>query len=208
MKELNLTNLTNTEKINKNYIALGHWIKNEKIDHIDYHWKNKKKLNKDYKYLNNLSEKLIHYFVKKLNTIHKEKKSRKYWRIILSSWLYVYISSMYDRWESINCLLKNKNNFQCDYFYSETIFKNFGTTDYIEKVTTNDLWNHSNFIRIIKYKQIKKLNFKNINKSCFVKINSTKVKKNPYIDFLDSILSNVSIFMNSTIIENFYISKN
>ena len=164
MKELILTNLSKKKKFNKNFIALGHWIDNEKISHLSYHWGNKTKLHNDYKYLKNLSEELIIFFVKKLNLVHKENKSIRYWRIILSPWLYVYISSMYDRWEMINSLIKNKNKFSCDYFYSEKIFKNLGTKDYIEKVTSNELWNHSNFIRIIEYKKIKKIKFKSKKK--------------------------------------------
>ena len=86
MKELILTNLSKKKKINKNFIALGHWINEEKISYLSYHWENKKKLNKDYEYLKNLSEEFINFFSKKLNFIHKEKKSLKYWRIILSPW--------------------------------------------------------------------------------------------------------------------------
>ena len=207
MKELILTNLSKKKKFNKNFIALGHWIDNEKISHLSYHWGNKTKLHNDYKYLKNLSEELIIFFVKKLNLVHKENKSIRYWRIILSPWLYVYISSMYDRWEMINSLIKNKNKFSCDYFYSEKIFKNLGTIDYIKKVTSNELWNHSNFIRIIEYKKIKKIKFKSKKKLLNFKISYKDEKKSFFINFIDNILSNISIFLNSTIIENFYISK-
>ena len=207
MKELILTNLSKNKKINKNFIAIGHWVDNEKIKHLSYHWENKTKLNKDYRYLKNLSEELIVFFIKKLNFIHNENKSSKYWRIILSPWLYVYISSMYDRWEIINSLIRNKNNFSCDYFYSEKVFKTLGINSYIKNVTTNDLWNHSNFIRIIKYKKINKIRFKNKNKAFNINISFKKQKNNSFKDFFENIFSYISIFFNSTIIENFYISK-
>ena len=207
MKELILTNLSKNKKINKNFIALGHWINEEKISYLSYHWENKKKLNKDYEYLKNLSEEFINFFSKKLNYIHKEKKSLKYWRIILSPWLNVYISSMYDRWEVINSLDRNKNKFYCDYFFSENIFKNLGINDYIEKVTTNELWNHSNFIRIINYKKIKNIKFKIKNKVLNLDSEYKKQKKFFFKDYLDNIFSYISLFFNSIIIENFYISK-
>lgn len=139
MKELILTNLSKNKISGKKSIGLGHWINNPKINYLSYHWKNKKKLRKDYKYLNNLSEKLIIIISKRLNFINKENKTLRYWRIILTPWLYVYISSMYDRWEIINSAIKNINNFCCDYFYSEKIFRNIGIADYQKKVTTSDL---------------------------------------------------------------------
>jgi len=207
MKELIISNLSKKKKLNKNVIALGFWVKNEKINFFNYHWENKKKLNLDYKYLNKLSEEFINLIAKKLNFIHNENRSFRYWRIILSPWLYVYISSMYDRWEIINSLKKNKNKFICNYFYSEKIFKNYGISDYIEKVTKNELWNHSNFIRIIKYKKIKKIKFKRIDKTFDYMSNHKENKKTFFINFLDNILSHISVLVNSTIIENFYISK-
>ena len=206
MKELIISNLTK-EKFNKNATALGYWVKNEKIKFLSYHWRNKKKLNIDYKYLYKLSEEFIIFFVNKLNFIHKENRSFRYWRIILSPWLYVYISSMYDRWEIINSLNKNKNKFICKYLYYKKIFNNYGISDYIEKVTKNELWNHSNFIRIIKYKKIKKINFKNTKKAFDIHGNYKQNKIFFFINFLDKILSYVSILVNSTIIENFNISK-
>ena len=206
MKELIISNLTK-EKFNKNATALGYWVKNEKIKFLSYHWRNKKKLNIDYKYLYKLSEEFIIFFVNKLNFIHKENRSFRYWRIILSPWLYVYISSMYDRWEIINSLNKNKNKFICKYLYYKKIFNNYGISDYIEKVTKNELWNHSNFIRIIKYKKIKKINFKNTKKALDIHGNYKQNKIFFFINFLDKILSYVSILVNSTIIENFNISK-
>ena len=56
---------------------------------------------------------------------------------------------------------KKKSSFTCDYLYNRKIFTNVGTSDYIRKVTSDDLWNHSNFIRIIKFKKQKKIILKN-----------------------------------------------
>jgi len=207
MKELILTNLSKNKVSGKKSIALGHWINNPKINYLSYHWKNKKKLRKDYKYLNNLSEKLIIIISKRLNFINKENKTLRYWRIILCPWLYVYISTMYDRWEIINSAIKKINNFCCDYFYSEKIFRNIGVADFMKKVITNDLWNHSNFIRIIKYKKIKNIKFKKKNKSFNLRSNRKENKKSFFKKFLDNILSHISVLLNSIIIENLYISK-
>ena len=75
---------------------------------------------------------------------------------------------MYDRWETINRLEK-KSSFTCDYLYNRKIFTNVGTSDYIRKVTSDDLWNHSNFIRIIKFKKQKKIILKKSYKSYIIK---------------------------------------
>ena len=208
MKRLILTNLKGNKSINKNSIALGHWVNYEKMYCLNYHWSNKKKLVKDYKYLTKLSEKFLNFFTNNLNYIHQEKRSLKYWRIILSPWLNTYISSMYDRWETINRLEKKKSSFTCDYLYNRKIFTNVGTSDYIRKVTSDDLWNHSNFIRIIKFKKQKKIILKKSYKSYIIKNYLEKKTETSFIiNFFDKIFSHISILINSTIIENFYISK-
>lgn len=210
-KKLILTNLSKIPNFKKKDIyVLGNWVKSNRVTYLKYHWDDKNKLIKNYDYLKKLSEKLIFFFYKKLNSIHNEKNDIKYWRIILSPWISVYISSMFDRWETINLLKKKKLFFSCDYFFSKKIFSNYGLNDYIKKVSTDEIWNHSNFVRIIEFLKIKNIKFVNKNKlsNLETNINTLKKIKNYSLKlFIDKILSYFSLFFNSIIIENFYINR-
>ena len=43
----------------------------------------------------------------KLNKIHNLNESSKYWNLLIYPWTHHYVSTMYDRWESIQKLLKS-----------------------------------------------------------------------------------------------------
>ena len=97
-------------------IFLGEWCKiysrrdfYKNRDHttLEYHWSDKDKMDKDKINIESLYEKKLKILANKLNEIHNINKSDRYWRIVLGPWLYSYISSIYERWETINSFFES-----------------------------------------------------------------------------------------------------
>ncbi len=124
----------NTDDINKNYFLLGEWCKNlddnlqpkKNLNVMRHHWTSSEKLFEDYKYINDLYEKLLNILSIKLNKYHKTTFSLKEWRIVIGPWLSVYLSSMYDKWESLRIFFEkqNTNLITYDFEYSNDILIN------------------------------------------------------------------------------------
>lgn len=68
---------------------------------VNYHWDDREKLYRDYKYLIDLYERLLKDLADKLNSIHGYDRSVLYWRILLGPWLGTFIQILFDRWSMI-----------------------------------------------------------------------------------------------------------
>jgi putative transferase (TIGR04331 family) len=91
-------------------IFLGEWCKLFNQKHIwsklnyqvlPYHWQSRDEYFKAHIYLEQLYEQWLPILTKNLNIIHNEDHSDRYWRVILSPWLYYFIQTFYDRYLSI-----------------------------------------------------------------------------------------------------------
>ena len=116
-KILILTALKHDLKKYKNIFFLGEWClpfnknkfsKNKKIRTFTHHWTSLKKLKKDDKSLRIKYENLLKHLSKNLNNFHSTNYSKEYWRVIVGPWLYFYLVSMFDRWESSNKIFRKK----------------------------------------------------------------------------------------------------
>lgn len=94
-------------------LFLGQWCKIynrrqiwERMDAqtAPYHWDDRKKLQKDYLYLQELYEELLRELAEKLNALHGTNLSLRYWRILIGPWLCVFMEILFDRWEMIRCV--------------------------------------------------------------------------------------------------------
>ena len=112
------TGLKDTLGNNEKIIFLGQWcitLNNEKYlknrDFIisDYHWRDKKKFYKDYKYLEKINEILIDKLGKKLNEIHKINFDQRQWRLVLGTFICHFIGLIWDRYESLRLTLDKYN---------------------------------------------------------------------------------------------------
>ncbi len=118
-KKINLINLQIDSKIEKkfdnynlkNLISIGDWcelanniyLKKKKFKYLDfYDWYNLKKKSKDTVVIINTYEYFLKFFTKKLNQIHKENKSVRFWEILLSRWLFTYVVNIFSRWQIVN----------------------------------------------------------------------------------------------------------
>ena len=183
-KKHNYPEVSNEEKI-----YLGNWcLQNKYLADdgeaiADYHWDDRNKLENDFLYILNLSEKLAKYIGDELNKIHKIKKTDEYWKLTLQYWLITYISSSFDLWENLNLTLKNYNI--NDVLIS--IGKNIEFQDLVVEnsrefsmLCTNDIW--VSYLSKIIIEHLKKNNKTNINiklKDEITKINKFTVYIGP-----------------------------
>jgi putative transferase (TIGR04331 family) len=91
-------------------LFLGEWCKLysrkaewEKLDHevLPYHWDDRRKLEKDFRYLQGVYEKELVLLSDRLNALHGIDHSIRYWRIVIGQWLRYFIEMLYDRYLSI-----------------------------------------------------------------------------------------------------------
>ncbi|MFC1643984.1 LIC12162 family protein [Candidatus Omnitrophota bacterium] len=68
---------------------------------LPYHWDDRGKLYRDYLYLNGLYERVLPDLSERLNRLHGAGHTVRYWRIVIGPWLYCFIQSFYDRYQSI-----------------------------------------------------------------------------------------------------------
>lgn len=68
---------------------------------VPYHWDDREKLNKDYKYLKLLHEELLFELSSMLNQIHSVEHSTRYWQILIGPWLGFFTQMLFDRWSMI-----------------------------------------------------------------------------------------------------------
>ena len=102
---------------NKKNIFVGDWFFNEnnlknKSLEINYHWKNKEKLNKDTKYIFKTYKKFLKETSIFLNNYHNLKEKEEFWEILLFSWLWQTIFFTFDRWEIIRTIKKKYINLE------------------------------------------------------------------------------------------------
>ena len=144
----------------KKYELLGEWIKEykpknfwikKKVKTYKNPWNNKDKLLKDYTYLEIVHKNLLNDLSIYLNEINQVNHSKRYWQTLLDPWLLSYIAVLYDRWQTLNTVLKK--NYKI--LSPEKSFKHKRPkiSDYaLDKLFQEDEWNHNLFLEIINYK--------------------------------------------------------
>ena len=225
-KKIILTALKHNLKKYSNIIFLGEWcltynnrksFKKKKTKTLKHHWTSLQQLKKDHKFLEKEYENLLEYLSKNLNRYHSSNHTKEYWRIIIGPWLYFYIVSMFDRWKSVDPILKKINNhdiprFNCDLKILDT----YDTVSFWKKASQSDIWNQVNFQRIITYRSEKKINFISglVETNHFKKRLLKKKEKlnlkffvRKIFNFIDALLSKFSIKTHKIYIETEYFSK-
>lgn len=117
-----------------------------------FHWNDRKKLIKDYDYLEKLHKNLLLCLAKSLNYFHNKAYSLRYWQILLDPWLMAYLGAMFDRWESVRLAMLSKKEFTIPVF--EKQHKNpvrvFSYNEFISNIIS-DVGNESIFKNIFKF---------------------------------------------------------
>ena len=130
------------------------------------HWRNKKNILKKYKYVESITNEMFLSLLNYLNKTHNINKNENYWRIIIYPWVCFYVSTIFDRWEIINYLLKNEKK-KLFYTYEYNTDKKFdeisNTLDWFYK-SQSDEFNDKIFNEIIKFKNTGKIKIIKKNK--------------------------------------------
>ena len=135
-----------------------------------------------------------------LNKTHNINKNENYWRIIIYPWVCFYVSTIFDRWEIINYLLKNEKK-KLFYTYEYNTDKKFdeisNTLDWFYK-SQSDEFNDKIFNEIIKFKNTGKIKIiKKKIKSLKKNKKNDKKKKLNLFEIIDTLLSKIGIFSNT-----------
>ncbi len=163
------TQLFNQEARSKNVIFLNEFSKTynsiekdqKKNITIDHPWIDEKKKYRDERYVEKLSYLVFNKLYKKLNELHKVKKDKKYWEILLIFWIYNYISFNLEKWRCVEklLLLFDKNRLSSASISLKKDIEIENTSNFFE-ICGTDLYNHLIIQKILKFN-----NFKNfINK--------------------------------------------
>jgi putative transferase (TIGR04331 family) len=95
-------------------LFLGEWCKIYSQRHVwsgmdyqvlPYHWDDRKKLHKDFLYLDELCERYLPVLAGELNSLHGVNYSSRYWRILIGPWLILFIQILYDRYLSVSAAI-------------------------------------------------------------------------------------------------------
>jgi putative transferase (TIGR04331 family) len=151
------------------------------------HWDNISQITKDYKYLFKIYQKLINQLTIILNKTHKQKKSKRYWSILIGPWLWFFLDNTYERYNSVQFFLKKNKNKKINFCEME-VNKNFfpkcleQTSDFYY----SDIWNYKTCIDILK-----NISNKNIN---LIKLKNPKYnsKIKQKLNFFDKKLKSLS----------------
>ena len=176
-------------------------ISNSKKKLKKHYWQNLKNFNQDYKYINNLHEKILKKLSETLNIVHNEKKKEIYWRILLDPWLYHYLTVNLFIWrlieinkENIKKIRKTKKEL---YFKNQIFNYNYYESDdfssgkfhwYTLKKILNFKYLNLKIKKKLKYFYYKKKIFykkENFFRKLFFKILKFFLKNN-FIYFIDS----------------------
>lgn len=119
------------------------------IEVMPYHWDDRKKMYRDYVYLQKLYEKALSDLILELNMFHNIKHGERYWRILIGPWLYVFIQTLFDRWELVRTAADL-------YDIKDTIVLNFKSEKFIlsefKEINPDDSeWAHYLFSEALKF---------------------------------------------------------
>lgn len=64
-------------------------------------WQNEQKLREGYNYVMTVYERLLPLIAESLNSIHGERWSERYWRIVIGPWLLFYLHTVYEKYTSL-----------------------------------------------------------------------------------------------------------
>lgn len=222
-KNLVLTKIFYPNKLDS--VLLGEWCVPDIDKHnqiiIDYHWKDKKKLFKDIKYLDYVYEELLKSISLFLNNFHKTNYSIKFWRIYVGPWLGYYLHIIFDRFETIKKAIGTfKFSSFDDLNYSNINFRAKNIEEFLYLINT-DIWNQKTYSQILKFldrnKEIKinthegekkNLAFQELIKAKEFLNNKSKNKRTLFLKIYENLFKNVTTKQKHFIIDTYLGNKN
>lgn len=117
---------------------------------LPYHWGDRAKLYVDYRYLQELYERLLVDLANQLNQIHGVDHGVRYWRILIGPWLGYFSQMLFDRWTSIQQAIRQHELSGTLVLtgQEETLVPN-DMADFI-RLFLGDEWNHHLYATILQ----------------------------------------------------------
>ena len=132
-----------------------------------------------YEICDQIYKKILEDLSQSLNKLHEKKLDNRSWEIILGDWLMYFVWIMYERYNSLNNIIRLK---KFDKIYGTKkdnfIFAGNNTTDIVYSSIDND-WNSNLYFKILKYIEFDKNKIFFENSEAEIK-SEDKVKKNEY----------------------------
>ena len=124
-------------------------------------WRNHREKIKVHNYNVKLYKSYLDKLTIYLNKYHKKKFSKRYWELILTPWLWWFISLVSFKWSLIRSIKSNKYIFLKKKIETNDIIP-IGIEDFT-KMSTSHFWNHYLFSRIIEHSFSKKIEIQTID---------------------------------------------
>lgn len=160
-KLLVTTSIEDSWGLDQHIVFLGEWCQqysrkhvwqDRSFDVLNYHWRDRKKLQGDHDYLEILNEEILKTLTIFLNTFHDVHKDTEYWRVIVGPWLLTYLPVLWDRWEVLSGVSEYGPALET---HSLAFSPNRKVaTDFTEAnaLFDSNFWNHQIFIAILRHR--------------------------------------------------------
>jgi putative transferase (TIGR04331 family) len=116
---------------------------------VPYHWDDRAKLHRDFRYLSGVYDRLLKDLSAHLNERHGVDRGVRYWRIVVGPWLGYFTQILFDRWTCIHDAMR-----QCE--LSETLVLPDNCVDGVPRdmeefvgLLHRDDWNHRLYAAIL-----------------------------------------------------------
>ena len=140
-------------------VFLGEWCRLysrrsvwERMDSVvaPYHWDNRKKLYKDYLYIQQVYEAQLKELSLKLNQIHGVDHPLRYWRILIGPWLGVFLQILFDRWFMLKQVINHGDVNACRVFERDEISAIPNDMAHFTQLYIDDDWNEKIYGQLIE----------------------------------------------------------
>lgn len=155
-------------------IFLGEWCKRFSRKSVwqnldakvsPYHWNDRQKLSNDYRYLQDLYEKLLLNLSHKLNNIHSVNYSLRYWRILIGPWLGTFIFILFDRWSMLNRTIEENKITKCVILDRAPMSVVSNDMKHFSNLNIDDDWNEAIYAQLLSLYWSDKINIQKIEKT-------------------------------------------
>jgi putative transferase (TIGR04331 family) len=117
---------------------------------LPYHWDDRDKLARDYSYLEDLHGRILVALSHELNELHAIQRDRRYWQTLLDPWLFDYLATMFDRWESISQVFRAHPQVTTYELVPDSVMRAPRDWPDFNDLATGDAWNHRVYLDILQ----------------------------------------------------------
>lgn len=146
--------------ISPNYTNVIRWmqLKGKKYTVLEDCWNHESDVQTDKQYIERIKGKLVVFLTKELNDYHKTSFSSKEWRIALDAWVYMYLSSLYEKYRRLETLAREPGEFESER-YANRLFP-IDYSEYKKWIYDSDAFNKQMYYDLQKIIPWLNINYK------------------------------------------------